>query len=228
MAADPKRVDLVAALVLTFTTGIIDSVGYLGLDRVFTANMTGNIVILGMALSGVTNLPLLGPAIAFGSFLVGAALGGRILHKAPKGWSVRVLIAFAITGLTALGLGIAALVIVPVPGSVWAEVVTGALAAAMGIQAAAARRLGVIDVTTVVITSTIVAFASESWIAGGGSKHWPRRVIAVGLYLTGAAAGALLQAEHFGLGLLIAGATIVVALSLAHLRHRRIGLTSGT
>jgi hypothetical protein len=37
-------------LALTFTTGIVDAVGYLGLDRVFTANMTGNVVILGMAL----------------------------------------------------------------------------------------------------------------------------------------------------------------------------------
>jgi uncharacterized membrane protein YoaK (UPF0700 family) len=38
---------LVLMMVLTFTTGIIDAVGYLGLDRVFTANMTGNVVILG-------------------------------------------------------------------------------------------------------------------------------------------------------------------------------------
>ncbi|MDX6323371.1 MAG: hypothetical protein QOF52_3229, partial [Propionibacteriaceae bacterium] len=28
-------------LALTFSTGIIDAVGYLGLDKVFTGNMTG-------------------------------------------------------------------------------------------------------------------------------------------------------------------------------------------
>jgi len=34
-----------ALLVLTFTTGLVDAVSYLGLGRVFTANMTGNIVL---------------------------------------------------------------------------------------------------------------------------------------------------------------------------------------
>ena len=32
-----------ALLALTFSTGVIDAVSYLGLGRVFTANMTGNI-----------------------------------------------------------------------------------------------------------------------------------------------------------------------------------------
>ena len=32
-----------ALLVLTLTTGLVDAVSYLGLGRVFTANMTGNI-----------------------------------------------------------------------------------------------------------------------------------------------------------------------------------------
>ena len=43
-------------LALTFSTGIVDAVGYLGLDRVFTGNMTGNVVILAeqLALSGTT------------------------------------------------------------------------------------------------------------------------------------------------------------------------------
>lgn len=30
-----------ALLVMTFSTGLVDAVGYLGLGRVFTANMTG-------------------------------------------------------------------------------------------------------------------------------------------------------------------------------------------
>ncbi|MDX6641084.1 MAG: hypothetical protein QOF12_2095, partial [Solirubrobacteraceae bacterium] len=32
-----------ALLVLTFSTGLVDAVSYLGLGRVFTANMTGNV-----------------------------------------------------------------------------------------------------------------------------------------------------------------------------------------
>ena len=44
----PESTTLPLMIVLTFVTGVVDSVGYLGLDRVFVGNMTGNIVILGM------------------------------------------------------------------------------------------------------------------------------------------------------------------------------------
>jgi uncharacterized membrane protein YoaK (UPF0700 family) len=37
---------------MTFSTGLVDVVSYLGLGRVFTANMTGNIVLLGFGIAG--------------------------------------------------------------------------------------------------------------------------------------------------------------------------------
>jgi uncharacterized membrane protein YoaK (UPF0700 family) len=40
-------------VVLTVTTGLVDAVSVLGLGRVFTANMTGNIVFLGFTAAGV-------------------------------------------------------------------------------------------------------------------------------------------------------------------------------
>jgi uncharacterized membrane protein YoaK (UPF0700 family) len=42
-----------ALLVLTFTTGLIDALSYLGLGRVFTANMTAKVVLLGFVSPGV-------------------------------------------------------------------------------------------------------------------------------------------------------------------------------
>ncbi len=56
-------------LALTFVTGVVDAVGYLRLDQVFAGNMTGNVVILGMAAAGGSRLPVLGPALALVSFL---------------------------------------------------------------------------------------------------------------------------------------------------------------
>ena len=53
-AIPTERMHLSLMLALTFTTGINDAVGYLGLDKVFTGNMTGNVVILGMALAGLS------------------------------------------------------------------------------------------------------------------------------------------------------------------------------
>ncbi|MEC5150133.1 DUF1275 family protein [Cryobacterium sp. GrIS_2_6] len=47
-------------LALAFSTGLADAVGHLGLDKVFTGNMAGNGVILGMALAGASNLSVLG------------------------------------------------------------------------------------------------------------------------------------------------------------------------
>jgi hypothetical protein len=41
-----------ALLALTFTTGLVDAVSYLALGRVFTANMTGNVVLLGFGIAG--------------------------------------------------------------------------------------------------------------------------------------------------------------------------------
>jgi len=54
------QIALAATIILTFVTGIVDAVGFLALDRVFTGNMTGNIVILGMGVAGADDLPVLG------------------------------------------------------------------------------------------------------------------------------------------------------------------------
>lgn len=91
MSARPESPDrsathLALMLAFTFCTGMIDALGYLGLDRVFTANMTGNVVILGMGLMGAECLPVLGPLLALGGFLTGAGMAGRILRRIPKGW----------------------------------------------------------------------------------------------------------------------------------------------
>jgi hypothetical protein len=44
---------------LTFVTGLIDGVSFLGLGHVFTANMTGNVVFVGFTLGGAADLSIL-------------------------------------------------------------------------------------------------------------------------------------------------------------------------
>src|SRR2546428_13703982 len=65
-------------LVLTVTTGLIDAVSVLGLGRVFTANMTGNVVFLGFALARVPGFSLVRSLAALAAFLAGAVIGGRL------------------------------------------------------------------------------------------------------------------------------------------------------
>src|SRR4051794_31796938 len=70
-----------ALLVLTFSTGLVDAVSYLGLGRVFTANMTGNIVLLGFGIAGSGGLPVVAPLVSLGAFLLGSAAGGVLAAR---------------------------------------------------------------------------------------------------------------------------------------------------
>src|ERR1700755_1013792 len=75
------RAVVLALLALTFTTGLVDAVSFLGLGRVFTANMTGNVVLLGFGLAGVGGLPVLAPLASLAAFATGAAGAGRVLRR---------------------------------------------------------------------------------------------------------------------------------------------------
>src|SRR6476620_5686576 len=70
-----------ALLVLTFTTGLVDAVSYLALGRVFTANMTGNIVFLGFGIAGSGGLPVVAPIVLLAAFLIGAGGGGVLAAR---------------------------------------------------------------------------------------------------------------------------------------------------
>ena len=217
MRRNPDRLHLGLMLALTFSTGVIDAVGYLGLDRVFTGNMTGNVVILGMALTGADGLPIVGPIIALVLFMAGAAVAGRTLKPVAAGWSSRSTALFTAVGVVLLAAAVPMLVL-PDPIEPVKLAVTGALGLAMGMQAGAARHIGVKDVTTVVVTSTIVGLAFDSVFGSATTGHpWPRRVLAIALIGAGAAVGALLLNVHIGLGMGLAAVITLGAALLGHL-----------
>jgi len=62
----------------------------------------------------------------------------------------------------------------------------------MGVQTATARRLGVADLTTVVLTLTVTALAADSHPAGGMHPNTGRRLAAIAAMFVGAFVGALL------------------------------------
>jgi uncharacterized membrane protein YoaK (UPF0700 family) len=212
----PSRLaHLAPMLALTFTTGIVDAVGYLGLDRVFTGNMTGNVVILGMALAGADKLPIVGPALALAAFMAGAIVSGRSLRTAGSGWTRRTTTVFAVVAALAALTGVLAAT-AGRPAEPTALVITGGLAFAMGLQAAAARHLSVADVTTVVVTSTITGLAADSWLGLRTGQRWPRRVLAIALIAAGAFTGALLLRVHLSAGLFTAAVLIAAATVFGH------------
>ena len=211
-------------LALTFSTGVIDAVGYLGLDKVFTGNMTGNVVILGMALVGGSGLPVVGPLLALVGFMAGAALAGRVLKPAGPGWTGRTTVLFVLVTLVMLATAVLLFAIEDDFSRPVGVSITTVLGAAMGIQAATARFIAVKDVTTVVVTSTITGLAADSVLGSGKGGGSARRASAVVLILAGAFAGAALLKWHLGGGLLLAGAitAVVTVLGATHARHHAV------
>jgi uncharacterized membrane protein YoaK (UPF0700 family) len=216
---------LLALSLLTLVTGLVDAACYLGLGRVFTANMTGNVVLLAFGAAGAQGLPVLAPSVSLVVFLVGAAGGGRLASTmvgpanaqvpAPlrRRWVTTTLLLelllVAVAGVAAVGLPVGG-------GGARRYLVIGLLAAALGLQNATVRRLAVPDVTTTVLTLTLTGLAADSWLAGGRSPRAGRRVAAVGLMAAGALAGALLLRVDVALPVL--AAALVIALAAVQLR----------
>ena len=203
-----------ALLVLTFTTGLVDAVSYLALGRVFTANMTGNVVLLGFGIAGSGGLPVVAPIVSLGAFLIGAGAGGVLVRRMAKRHPALVARALAIeTCLLAIAAVVAATTTVH-PGDASAYGLIVLMASAMGVRNAIVRSIGVPDLTTTVLTMTLTGFAAESRLAGGSGEGSVRRLIAVLCMLAGAVAGALLLKSSvfapLGLAAVLALATWLV------------------
>jgi len=188
----PPTMLIVTLTVLTVVSGMVDAVSYLGLGHVFTANMTGNVVILGFAAAGAPGFSIPASLASLGSFLVGAAAAGRVTAHitSRRHW---LLIAMTVEGLFA---GAAAIV----AGFHAGDVSSGSarytviivLALAMGVRNSTIRRLAVPDITTTVLTMTLTGLAADSSLAGGSNPHLARRTSAITAMLAGAITGAAL------------------------------------
>jgi len=213
-AAAPKSTLLPCLLLmLSATTGLVDAASVLGLGKVFTANMTGNVVFLGFAAVGTPGFKVIPAVLALASFMIGAwGAGqlGRAHTDRPLGrWLVSAAVVEAgllwIAALIALDIDVAAQA--PQMGVMAVIVLTGF---AMGLRNATVRQLKVADLTTTVLTLTVTGIAAD--YAGGRSPNFARRFGAIASIFGGAAVGALLLL-HGGLALplALAGAMVLGA-----------------
>ena len=213
-------------LTLTFTTGLIDAASYLGLGHVFTANMTGNVVLLGFGIAGAAGLPVLSPLVSLAAFLLGAVAGGRLAARVADRHYVHLRAALLIEfTLTAIATVIAAVTDVH-PNELSGDSIVALLAFGMGIRNAAVRRIAVPDLTTTVLTLTLTGLAADSRLAGGTGKGTGRRVSAAGAMLAGAVAGALMLKTSIALPLSCAAVIALIAgTSYAQVARREQGRT---
>lgn len=213
----------VLLLVLTVTTGLLDAVSFLGLGRVFTANMTGNVVFLGFALGGAPGIAVISSLLAIGAFLAGTALGGRLgknyAGEQLRKWFMTVaLIESALlagAGLIALGFDFETQTT-----AFQLYAVIALTAAAMGLRNATVRQISVKDMTTTVLTLTLTGIGADSLLAGGKNENLARRVSSVILMFAGAGIGAWLLYRSGGvtLPLLVCGACVLLV-TLIYFAH---------
>lgn len=203
-------------LALTFVSGLVDAVSLLVLGTIFVANMTGNVVFLGLATVGVRGFVWWASLIALAAFIGGALIGGRIAlrrgeHRAQH-LRTGVLVESALVAV--------AMVLAFVnPSFDWIWTMVVALAVAMGIQNAVARSLAVPDLTTSVLTLTLTGLFADRTAGLGG--HAVRRLVIVLVLFAGAVVGgALILAAHHGLALATALVLLLVVLVVTSIHAR--------
>jgi len=233
-------------LMLTWAAGSVDAISYLGLGRVFTANMTGNAVLLGLAIGQGQGFAALRSVVALAGFAIGAAIGAVIVERAQKGgeWPPGVSAALAVEGVI---LGIFALAwhfpwAVRSGGVVYALIALSAVA--MGIQSAAIRHLNVPGIATTYITGTLTSFMAgvvgwlgaadlssaarppEGAVAAAAQpsrrKHTARLQAAVFIvYILAAVASSIIQARRPALVTLAPLVAVALVVAIGSVRHRR-------
>jgi uncharacterized membrane protein YoaK (UPF0700 family) len=188
-------------------TGLVDAVSYLKLGHVFVANMTGNVVFLGFAVADAQDFSVPASLTAIAAFLVGALGGGRLGtslgHHRGHYLAIATYVKIALVGAAL----IVSLLTIDPAGDLVQYALIALLALAMGVQNATARRLGVPDLTTTVLTLTLTGLAADSTLAGGKNPNPGRRMVAIASMFLGAAVGAFL--------LFHVGVSAVLALALA-------------
>ena len=208
-----ERLTVVSLLLLTFATGIVDAVSVLVLGHVFVANMTGNVIFLGFWFVPHSGVDLTAAIVAFVSFLAGTVLGGRLARHIDSEVRLWLTVALGVEVLVLLTLSILAGTGVLNYHDNTKLILIAGLATTFGSQNVTARQFGIQELSTTVLTSTIVGLGFDSRLAGGTGRREKLRY-AVGVTMC---AGALVGATmtRFTVAPVIALAAVVVAVAAA-------------
>jgi uncharacterized membrane protein YoaK (UPF0700 family) len=145
-------------VLLVWVAGSLDAISYLGLGHVFTANMTGNTVLLGLSLGAGNAAAALRSVLALAGFCLGVVAAALIVERklTSADWTASIVTALCIELFVLAGFA-----------AVWPFCDTGQengtvlyllillASAAMGIQATAVQHLKLPGIPTIVITTTL-------------------------------------------------------------------------
>lgn len=225
------------------TAGCVDALSYLKLGHVFTANMTGNTVLLGIAIGQLHGLAALRAALALLGFGVGVAIATLMDKNTGSGHRVWPLPVTLILALECALLWLFAFGVRHAEAAGYAgtdvRVLIVLSAVTMGLQSVAGRRLDVSGVTTTYITGTFTGLVSRfvahllamaGWNAKSASApiRRSRARYHIGLlgsvwagYLVAAVVMALLLTRFSFAAAVIPAALLTLIVATAAARYRR-------
>jgi len=214
-------------LVLTFAAGYIDALSYLGLGRVFTANMTGNTVLLGIALAEFDGAAIRRASLALAGFLAGAAVGAWVVERDhsdglwPRAVTLALLLESLLLFAFAAGWYLAHDTLATATTRA-ALIVLSALA--MGVQSAAVIRLEITGIATTYLTGTLTNLVARL-MGRSRRKNKPFRHSALLatvwiVYIGGAVAAAVDLPRNLVLTLVLPVALVMVVATIAAIVFR--------
>ena len=217
MLPDPSALRDRLLIGLTFASGAVDAIAFLGLGKVFSAFMTGNLVFLGLGIGGADQPEIPRVLAALVAFAVGVFLAVKIV-KPTRGsgiWPTRVSVALTLAALAQAAFVLGWVITSGRPSTGAGNMLIALSALALGIQSGAVMSLDVKGVFTTAATATLIMLMSNE--AGWSSSQVERRRL-VGVLValvTGAAAGtlALLHARAYAALLPLSATLAVIAVA---------------
>jgi uncharacterized membrane protein YoaK (UPF0700 family) len=222
-----ERLTVVCLLLLTFATGIVDAVSVLALGHIFVANMTGNVIFLGFWFVPHSGIDLTAAIVAFVSFLAGTVLGGRFARHIDSEVRLWLTVALGAEVVVLLTLSILAGAGVLNYHDNTKLILTAGLAVTFGSQNATARLFGIQELSTTVLTSTIVGLGFDSRLAGGTGHREKLRYSVVVTMCAGAVAGATITRFTVAPAIALAAAVVAVGAAIFRFGPHRQDATTG-
>jgi uncharacterized membrane protein YoaK (UPF0700 family) len=206
-------------MMLSVVAGSADAAGFLGLGHVFTSNMTGNLVLLGIAIGEHQWSQALKTLIVILTFAFGVMLGSRLVSNLPDlAWKkvlVRIL-TFEAGLIFAFAVLWANDALRDLPPHFYSLILF--LTVAMGLQSAAMSRLMIAGVSNTAITGTLTSLCVgiENLFRNGASRNpGQKRIVEQALVIVLYACGAmctclLLHFARWAIGFVPATIAVVI------------------
>lgn len=157
-------------------SGSADGWSFFGFAHVFVANMTGNTVLLGVAVFHLHG-DVIHPLVALGAYLAGTVAGTLITRRIPAdaAWAKPVSWALFLEAVLLIGAEVAWVAMGRAPSDRAGLALLSVVALAIGIQSAAMIQLKVPGVVTTYITGTWTTLANGLTLLATRQPHIERQ-----------------------------------------------------